>query len=184
MIEVEKKAYIKNPIIVENIKKIAILEKEEKKEDRYFTKINSSKIDIYSDPIFRTRKSGETQILSYKKKTFVNKTEVNEEHEFDVSTFNLSEFRSFCQYIGFFPFVEKVKHTRLYRLKKGSPFEVAIEHNTIEGLGDFVEVEILLENKNQVEEAGKAIDQILTEIGVSENDVEPRYYIDLLMEKS
>jgi predicted adenylyl cyclase CyaB len=186
VIEVEKKAYLRDYKTLDKIREIAQYRGDSEKEDTYFAAIGQ-KLDLYKDPIFRIRITGNEKILSYKKKRFIEKTEVNEEQEIDISAIDdIQAFRNFFQYTGYYPFIEKKKKTSLYRIENYEGFPVSIEHNKIENLGDFIEIEILVEEKakEKVEKARQVITKLFHEIDISEEDVEPRYYIDLLMEKS
>ncbi len=182
MIEVEKKAYLKSPHTVEKIKEIADYKGESFKDDIYFAPIGTTRINVYKDPIFRIRTEKSQKILSYKKKSIVDKTEVNIENEIDITNMEVPKLRSFFQYLGFYPFIEKKKITRLYNYSGRKDISVNIEHNTVENLGDFIEVEILTEKEEHVPTAKKVIDDLFTKLEIKEDDIESKYYIDLLME--
>lgn len=183
MIEIEKKAYLKRQETLQKIKEIASFVKVSEKKDIYFAPIAFKRENLYKEALFRIRRKGDEQILSYKKKQVKDKTEINDEHEIDVSSQNLAELRDFFQHIGFFPFIEKTKKTNLYKYSKNKDFDVLIEHNLIEDLGEFIEIEILTEDSSQIENASNIISKLFQEIGILESEIEPRYYIDLLMEK-
>lgn len=183
MIEVEKKAWLKAPGVIEKIKGMAAYAGEMEKEDIYFAPITTERLNIYKDPIFRVRIQNGQKLLSYKKKNFRDKTEVNEEFEQDISSIDLSFLRPFFQYLGFFPFIEKKKTTHLYRLEDFKGFAVCIEVNLIENLGEFVEIEILADREDQVSNADAAIGEIFALLSIPDEDIEARYYIDLLMER-
>jgi predicted adenylyl cyclase CyaB len=184
MFEVEKKAYLRNFSVLHKIKEIAIYKGEIYKEDVYFAPISNSNTNIYQDPLFRIRLEDNKMELSFKQKKFKDKTEINDEHTIDISSSDPIELRSFFRHIGFFPFIEKKKKTQLYQIMDKFPFPVAIEHNAIDRLGEFIEIEILLEDEHLIEEAHQIIDKIFHDIGVKEEDFEARYYIDLLMENT
>ncbi len=185
MIEVEKKAWLKDlEKTRKNILKIATFTEKTEKEDIYFAPIMTERLNIYKDPIFRIRIEKGKQFLSYKKKSFRNKTEVNEEQEIDIAHIDLAFLRPFFQYLRFFPFIEKRKETELYIMKNYQGFFVSIEINQVEKLGDFVEIEILIESKDLIEKADQALSEIFEKIEISEEDIEEKYYVDLLMERN
>lgn len=185
MIEVERKAWLKDLAKTrENILKVASFKEKVQKDDIYFAPIMTERLNIYKDPIFRIRLEKGKQFLSYKKKSFLNKTEVNEEQETDISHINLAFLRSFFQYLRFFPFIEKRKETELYIIENHQGFFVSIEINQVEKLGDFVEIEILVSKKDEVEKADQALTEIFEKIKIPDEDVEKKYYVDLLMERN
>ncbi|HCL57285.1 MAG TPA: class IV adenylate cyclase [Spirochaetia bacterium] len=183
MIEIEKKAYLKDLKILDKIKEIAFYKGEKHKEDVYFAPINIERINIYKDPIFRIRIEEGKKILSYKKKKFIDKTEVNDEHEIDISGSDIPQMRAFFRHIGYLPFIEKKKKTSLYVVKDLEGYDVSIEHNEVEKLGEFIEIEVLAQNESEAVKVEKIICDLFKKIGIKDEDIEPKYYIDLLMEK-
>ncbi len=183
MIEVERKAYLKDLSILDKIKKISEYTEKSTKKDTYFAPFAIKRLDVYKDPIFRIRSKDGKNILSYKKKKIVEKTEINIENEIDISSLDKPSLRSFFQYIGFYPFIEKKKTTNLYKTKKNN-FDVSIEHNNIENLGEFIEIEILIDEEKDIEKANKAINDLFEKLEIQKEDIESKYYIDLLMEKN
>jgi len=181
MYEVEKKAYLREDIL-EKVKKIATFKYCTEKKDIYFTNVKGRKVNIYTDRVFRIREENGEKILSYKDKSFNNKTEINKEHEIDISNVDLLKLKEFFNYMEIYPFIEKTKKTSLYNMYYEG-FKLNIECNEIENLGRFIEVEIITEDKN-IENAVKAIDNFFEEIGIKEEEIEKRYYIDLLMERN
>lgn len=184
MIEVEKKAYLKDLSLLDKIKDFAQFKGNFVKEDVYFAQIGANNINVYKDPIFRIRIEEGKQMLSYKKKSLLDKTEVNQEFELDISHLDQSSLRSFFQYIGFYPFIEKIKKTSLYQYLDKNGFTVSLEHNYVDKLGDFLEIEILLEDSALSKKAQQSIADIFKKLSIPESDIESKYYIDLLMEKN
>jgi predicted adenylyl cyclase CyaB len=180
--EVEKKARLKSPAAME--KKLAEKGRFEGtfvKEDRYYLLRPAGKrrIDMKRDPIFRIRIMEGRCWLGAKKRTFRGKTEINEEVEIPLG--HPREALWFLEtYLGLEPFVRKRKSTRLYRV--GS---ARVEINKVDGLGHFLEVEVQKKRLGKRDEkaALDRIDSIFRELGVDESDVEPRYYIDLLLNR-
>jgi predicted adenylyl cyclase CyaB len=180
--EIEKKARLKRPRSIEKkLAKMGRFEGTFVKEDRYYLLRPSRKgrLDLMRDPIFRVRIVDGQCWLGAKKRTFRGKTEINEEVEIPLGgpgeTLRLLES---C--LGLKPFVRKRKRTRLYRVGG-----LRVEINRVDGLGHFLEVEI--QKKRLSGKAEKAalgrIDSIFRRLGIDETDVEPRYYIEMLMNR-
>ncbi len=58
-----------------------------------------------------------------------------------------------------------------------------VEINTVDGLGDFIEVEVVASDKSQKAGAIALVDEVFDILEIPEEDIEQRYYIDLLLEK-
>jgi len=57
---------------------------------------------------------------------------------------------------------------------------VTFELNRVEGLGDFLDIEVISDN---VEDAKREIWKVARGLGLKEEDVEPRLYQELIKEK-
>jgi predicted adenylyl cyclase CyaB len=181
MLEVERKAWLRDPdTFRERLEAEASLVATSVKEDRYYLlgREPGATVDLARDPIFRVRTSGGRAVLGWKSRTFQGFTEVNEEREIDMG--DPGPVIDWLEgYLGLEPFVTKVKHTRLYALP-GALAPARVELNRIEGLGHFVEVEVL-EAGGDPEEAVALLDRVFERLAIPASDVETRYYIDLLM---
>ena len=62
MIEVEKKAYLRNNQVLQNIKDIAEYKGYSVKTDRYYGPGSKEVVNLYHDPVFRLRKENQQQI--------------------------------------------------------------------------------------------------------------------------
>ena len=175
--EIEAKAWLDRPPVVEKlIRKIAKFEKIEGKTDYYFTQ--SSPQDYPNDDC-RLRVIGEAAELSFKNRRMVGKTEVNEEHELSLDN-PLNLFR-FLDRSGFRMFAIKYKKSKVYR-QRNKP-NARLEINQVKNLGDFLEVEILGKTRADESSAVREIKKILNVLKIPEEKIEPRKYIDLLLEK-
>ncbi len=181
LLEIERKARVDDPQALERrLLALGTPAGEATKEDRYYllSHVRGNPIDLASAPIFRVRLTGGRAVLGYKSRTLVGPTEVNEEREMEVPDAEL--FIDWLEsYLGLAPFVTKRKHTRLYRLT-GRLSAANVELNEVEGLGHFVEVEVMAP-AGGTGAALAIIDEIFDLIGIPESAVEPRYYIDMLM---
>lgn len=180
--ELEKKAHLRRPAAAEKkLAKIGRFAGTSVKEDRYYLLGPRRKgpIDMMRDPIFRIRITEGRCWLGAKKRTFRGKAEINREVE--IAMGDPAETLWFFEtYLGLKPFVRKRKTTRLYRVGN-----LRVEINKVDGLGHFLEVEVQKKRLTGKEEraALERIDSIFRRLGIDEDDVEPRYYIDLLLNR-
>lgn len=120
--------------------------------------------------------AGEPQaVVTWKAKSRSGGLEVNEEREFAVS--NPAEFRALAERLGCTVFFRKKK-----RGVRFSNRDTTLELEEVEGLGTFIEIETLIENDapDTVAAASARIRGLLRELGVSEDRIEERYFIELL----
>lgn len=133
---------------------------------------------------FRLRAEGGTTTVTFKSKRCEGGMEINREREFEVS--EPGAFVEFIERLGCEPFYRKRKVGRRYELDRGAGLTpIAIELVEVEGLGRFIEIEALLEDE---EPAALALAQgeirgALSRAGLGAEDLEPRYYSELLAEK-
>ena len=128
---------------------------------------------------FRLRKSGETSILTWKKKFVSEDMEQNIEREFTLSDYETA--KDFIAYLGAWEFIRKRKRCRVY--KKG---ELQIELNHVVSLGDFIEIEKIVPDTKteEIEQARRDVRSLLEELGIESEKIEKRFYTDLLQEVS
>jgi predicted adenylyl cyclase CyaB len=180
--EVEKKARLKNPAAAARVlAKIASRAGGGVKEDRYYLlRPGGGKgIDFRKDPIFRLRIEKGRCWLTAKKRSFRGKAEINEEVEIPAGK-PRETLRLFEQILGLVPFVVKRKRTRLFMIG-----DIRAEINFVDRLGWFLEVEILrkkLDRRGETRALAR-IQALFDRLGIREEDVEPRYYIQMLMEQ-
>ncbi|UCD83845.1 MAG: class IV adenylate cyclase [Deltaproteobacteria bacterium] len=175
--EIEAKAWLDHPSAVErHIRKIAGFKKMEEKTDYYFTQ---SPPHEQPHDNCRLRIVGETAKLSFKNRRMVGKTEVNEEHELGLDD-PLNLFR-FLDRSGFRMFVIKHKKSKVYRQRK-TP-NARLEINQVKNLGNFLEIEILGKTRAVESSAIREIKNIFNALKIPEEKIEPRKYIELLLEK-
>jgi predicted adenylyl cyclase CyaB len=133
---------------------------------------------------------GERSVVTFKTKRSEGGIEINRESEFEVS--DQAAFTEFAQRLGCEPFYNKHKRGSRYRVDPcerggGVPScegAATIELVEVEGLGDFIEIEILLaeEEPAAVALAQGEIRSFLARAGVPAEAIEPRFYSELLME--
>jgi predicted adenylyl cyclase CyaB len=152
------------------------------KEDLYFCgpETDPRTCDPRRDRIVRLRLEGDETVATAKRKSIERGVETNEEIEVTVAP--AASFRSLLGYLGYRPFLQKRKESRVY-VWAGSTH---VELNRIAGLGDFVEVETLAPLATAGEDLERVradLRAILATLGIDEARIEPRPYMDLLRER-
>lgn len=180
-LEVEKKAWIYNKEEIEAfLKSHGEYKKTLSKSDIYFCKKSDKAVDDYNHVIFRLRvekEKTETRVeVTFKKKTIENNMEINVEENFSVD--DETKFINFADFIGYRPFVKKIKRTDVYTYKTAN-----VELSHVDELGDFLEVEIILQDKDSPKDSVKIIEEIFNEMKIPRENEEPRAYIKLLLAK-
>ncbi len=97
--------------------------------------------------------------------------------EFDEIEVEVSDFEKTLQILKRLGFKEDVsvrKRRLVYRLG-----DVTFELNDVDGLGAFLDIEVISDN---VKEAKRRIWEIAERLGLTEDDVEPRLYQELIRE--
>jgi predicted adenylyl cyclase CyaB len=132
---------------------------------------------------FRIRSEGGSSVVTFKAKRSEGGIEINREREFGVS--DAGAFIEFAQRLGCEPFYDKRKRGNKYSVGRGEGGGSAtVEIVEVEGLGPFIEIEVLLEDDDpaRIALAQGEIRGLLARSGVSEDDIESRYYSELLMD--
>lgn len=125
---------------------------------------------------FRLRSDGQRCIVTFKVKRNEGGIEINQETEFDVS--DPQGFTALVERIGCEPFYRKHKIGSAYTYDG-----FTIELVRVEGLGDFIEIEKLLDSDDPelVAVILGGLKSILARAGVRESDIEGRGYSELLL---
>lgn len=177
MIEIELKARVRDPAAVEArmdsfMSFVGTIEKH----DEYWSIPVLSSMVLTTGFRFRIRHEEGKTLITFKEKTYTDTIEVNREVEFSVQ--NEASFRKF---------IEKMSAKHLYsKQKKGKQWRgegnLLAELVTIEGLGTYLEVELLFEDNSQVkpESVKKRLVEIIERCGLSIADIEARPYSQLL----
>ncbi|WP_297074202.1 class IV adenylate cyclase [Thermococcus sp.] len=140
---------------------------EELQEDVYFS--------LPLPKLLRVRKieNLEKSFLTYKEIKDPGRNEEFDELEVEVSDFHTTV--EILRRLGYMEDVTVRKRRLVYRLD-GVTFEL----NDVEGLGGFLDIEVISED---VGEAKRKIWEVAKRLGLSEEDVEPRLYQELIREK-
>ncbi len=144
----------------------AVFVREELQEDVYFS--------LPLPKLLRVRKLENLgkAFLTYKEIRDLGRNEEFDELEIEVSDFEATV--EILKRLGFREDVIVRKRRLVYRLNG-----VTLELNDVEGLGGFLDVEVI---SDDVEEAKKKIWEVAKLLGLSEEDVEPRLYQELIRE--
>jgi predicted adenylyl cyclase CyaB len=133
---------------------------------------------------FRVRREGGDPVVAFKTKRSEGGIEINRETEFKVS--DRGAFIEFALRLGCERFYSKRKKGLKFRAGGEVPLPAAatIEIVEVEGLGDFIEIEALLEDEDPaaIALAQGEIRALLARAGVPESDIESRFYSELLIE--
>lgn len=197
MYEIELKAHVTD---VQSIKTklatFAIYKKHIDKSDDYYSYITAPKTsvnqasaaDISNNITVRFRRETYNDGTSstsfcYKQKEVRDGTEVNDERECKVSDSYplISAFAA----LGFHKSLHKHKISDFYTYL--TPYGLSnIELCNVEGLGNFIEIEILTDSEDPllIAPIKEQLHKILARCGVSESAIEPRYYKELLAQKA
>jgi predicted adenylyl cyclase CyaB len=146
--------------------------------DIYFAPVNlnDDEIDLQHTPIVRVRFREGICEVNFKRRIDYSTLNVNKEEEFTITDYRA--FRTFLSYIGYRRLVRKVKDAEVYSYKG-----ITIELNRISGLGMFLECEILVDSKYDVQHAVARIDKLFDELQVSQIPPETRLYLELLFKQ-
>ncbi|WP_048148307.1 class IV adenylate cyclase [Palaeococcus ferrophilus] len=145
----------------------AILSHEEVQEDVYFS--------LPSPQLLRVRRVENLgrAFLTYKLIKDPGRNEEFDELEVEVSDFDTTV--EILKRLGFEEDVIVRKHRYVYRLG-----DVTFELSRVENLGDFLDIEVIAED---IGGAKRRIWDVAKKLGLSEKDVEPRLYQELIREK-
>ncbi|NMC76849.1 MAG: class IV adenylate cyclase [Candidatus Methanofastidiosa archaeon] len=148
---------------IEQILKKSVFLGEKIEEDVYY----SSPIKDFkeTDEALRVRYSEGNAILTYKGPKIDKISKSREEIEVLVS----GDIESLLQRLGFNKFMNVRKNRKLYQYK-----EFILSIDNVEGLGEYIEVELKSENKNDVEKIQNLFDVLFL-------DSERRSYLELLL---
>ena len=111
--------------------------------------------------------------VCYKNKEVRNGIEVNDEREFDIT--NQAIFEDFLKNLGF--------EVDIYKTKQGWAWDydgITVELSMVSGLGWFIELEILSENRDNFQSVQNSLITTLESIGIKKSSIEGRYYTEML----
>ncbi len=133
-----------------------------------------------TDEAFRLRRSGAKNFLTYKGPRRDTETKTRPEIEVAIAEGDLAagDIEKLLLALGFKPVTIVRKKRRVYQVLRDG-FEMEICFDALDGIGEFVEIEILAE-ESQYEAAKQSLLAAANELGLSEK--EPRSYLGLVLE--
>ena len=168
--------------ILEKIKKEGFqFSKDIVEEDTYFTDKNMT--FIQDRVCLRTRKTNEDFLeLTYKPKTD-NSTEKygKKEVNLNINPKDYSDTKFILEELGYIEYVSFKKHRKIYK-KIINNFEYNIMIDEIEGIGDFIELEILANNEEEKEKLHDELDLFVEKIGCINLKEKKKPYRDIVKE--
>ncbi|MCE1195687.1 class IV adenylate cyclase [bacterium] len=125
---------------------------------------------------FRLRCEPGSDTVTFKEKTYTSTVEINKETEFGVA--DAAAFRAFLAKMSAKLLYRKSKKGGLWRGSDG----IIAELVRVEGLGEYLEVEILCEENPSadVDRVKKRLIAVIERCGLPASDIEPRPYSQLL----
>ena len=174
MIEVEIKASAGGSDVAGKLNELgAIFEKKVGQIDSYY---NAPHRDFgTTDEALRLREQGSRVYLTYKGKKLDQLSKTRKEVEVEVS--DRAKMEDIIISLGFKKTLDVIKERQIYHYKGA---EICLDH--LEGLGDFVEVEMQAENMDTVGQKRDEVIAILREIGVK-GDLIRASYLEMILTK-
>lgn len=184
VIEIEASYYLdkdKKEIILDKIKKEFIFKSKIVEEDTYYTDKEYTFID--DRVCLRTRKTNEEYLeLTYKPKTDQN-TEKYGKKEVNISI-DVKDYEDIkyvlCE-LGYLEYVSFKKKREIYS-NNINGFDYNIMLDNIEGIGDFIELEILADTDEEKEMLHDELDNFVLRIGCSNLREKDKPYRDIVKE--
>jgi adenylate cyclase class 2 len=176
MIEIEVKARVANLKEVEkNVREIGgVFIGKDEQEDIYFDAVDRNFRE--HDEVLRIRKTPHGDRVTYKKKRADKDARIRTEHEVKVESGD--EFAELLKDLSFVH-IAKIRKAR----ESYSVSGCNVELDRVEGLGDFVEVEILIPENEDIAKGKERIFELLEKIGIQKENVEEKPYLELYLDK-
>jgi adenylate cyclase class 2 len=121
----------------------------------------------------RMRNEEKKNVFCIKNKALINGVEANTEMEWGIK--DEKKWKEIMKKSGIKPNLRKTKKTESYRYKN-----FTIELNHVAKLGYFLEIETIVEKKEDISGAKKELIDLFKGLGYSQKAFEKRYYIELL----
>jgi predicted adenylyl cyclase CyaB len=175
MIEIEIKARVEDrEEVKEKIASIGDFIREEHQEDLYFDPPFGN--FVKSGEVLRIRKTSRKNTLTYKKKRSDEKARIRIEHEAKVESGD--EVAEILEDLGFIQIAKIRKEREIYNAG-----DCEVELDMVENLGNFVEVEILIPEDEDITKGKEKIFELLKRIGIPEENIEEKPYLELYLDK-
>lgn len=150
-----------------------------RKQDVYYKAADAVDVNGYPRQA-RLRNDNGKVVLTAKEKSLDSAVEVNREIELIVNS--AEQAKAFLRYCGFTELAGKEKSGKLY-----TDGNLNLELCHLAGLGWFLEIEKLVTGSREPSQkvlACREVKEALFSFGVKSDQIEPRYYIDMLIEQA
>jgi adenylate cyclase class 2 len=177
-IEIEIKAWVDDPAAVRReLEKTGRYAGPYVKDDEYWRFEGTSGLNLGSGVRIRRESDGPGGVVNFKRKEVREGMEINDEREFAVS--DAAVFSELLSRLGLVPWIRKRKVGAAWDMDG-----VTAELSRIEGLGDFIELELLedRDDAETVDAARKRLLETMDRLGVPRTRIEGRYYTEMLRE--
>ena len=133
-----------------------------------------------TDEAFRMRCVGNEARVTYKGPRLAGTVKIRPEIELRVEASETAQWLQMFEALGFRPLASITKARRSFQLPcAGRTFSVALDE--VESLGDFVEIELLVSNREDLPHAGSAIKSLGESLGL--NQIQPKSYLSMMLAK-
>lgn len=135
-----------------------------------------------TDEALRIRRVNEKNIITYKGPKIDVTTKTRREIELDIAQGEQGAVQAnqLLESLSFRLGATVTKERKFFRLQRdGYAIELALDE--VEGLGSFVELEVVADCDAEIEPAQRAIAAVAAELGLK--DIERRSYLELLLER-
>ncbi len=179
--EIEIKAYVRDfDYVLNYLYNNAKFKKKYFKKDIYYARENEIKSnDIRFENCIRLRVQNGGYTFCSKKRSIIDGVEVNDEREVKVSKKKARFIINFLSSLqGYKELVRKEKRGYSFSYKG-----TIIDLSHVKGLDDFIEIEFL-DSKLSQESQIKELKTLLSELSISEADIEAEAYMTLLMKNN
>jgi adenylate cyclase class 2 len=177
--EIELKAHVANHLEIGNrLSKLAVFTGTFEKKDVFYSLVGSTAYGVRLRKESKRLPSGTSRLknlVTWKSKQVTDGIEINDEREFEVSSCEV--FEQFLTHLGFM--------VKRRKKKKGSSYDnngMTVELTEVEGLGWFVELEMISDDKDAGNLAAtrKKLLDFLAELGIERDAIESRSYTEML----
>jgi len=134
-----------------------------------------------TDEALRIRVSGGDACVTYKGRRLPGPVKTRPEIELHISPAEVGQWVQMVDHLGFKVAAEVHKTRREFRATSKRDYEQSVALDHAEGLGDFAEIEIVVERQEEIELASERVMALATELGL--RVVQPKSYLGMLLEK-
>lgn len=137
---------------------------------------------IQTDEAFRIRCVNDQAMVTYKGPRNRGPVKTREEIELRISTEELSLWKLMVEKLGFVPVSPVRKIRRLFSANESAQYaDIHVTIDSVEQLGEFAEIEIVVNQKEELSNAENRVTQLAGTLGLNRH--QPRSYLSLLQEK-